>query len=183
MDEVDRIVHLFLRTYHVSTPRSRWGEGQDLVQDVFERAFLPRSRAAFDGERPYGPFLGRLTRNLLIDWARKRGREIPVAEIDCLAEEGCPPANPTSEGDPETMAVVEGYVSGLATELRRVHEARYVLALTQEDACDRLGLTRQQLRTLEKRLRTGLQRELKRSELRQHAPRLSTARVAPARND
>ncbi len=40
----------------------------DVVQEIFTRAFGRTARLAFDVDRPYGPFLGPLARNLLVDW-------------------------------------------------------------------------------------------------------------------
>lgn len=181
VEEVDGAVQAFLRSQHFGTAATRWTELEDLIQDVFARAFSVRARASFDVTRPYGPFLGTLTRNLLIDWARRRGREPPVQQIETIPD-AVGPSDSTSDGNAEIMAVVEKYLSGLPGDLRGVHEARYVLALSQEDACKRLGLSRQQLRTREKRLKVGLQREIKRAALRKGVPALGSNRTTPATN-
>src|SRR5258706_11892085 len=36
----------------------------DLVQETFARAFGDRARRAYDGQRPYGPYLATIARNL-----------------------------------------------------------------------------------------------------------------------
>ena len=96
--------------------------------------------------------------------ARRTGRELPTpfAELERAhdAELGRWPQ--TKRRGDRDIAVVRAYLEGLDAELRRVHEARYVLGLSQRDAADRLGISRQNLRTLEGRVRDGLRRELER---------------------
>jgi RNA polymerase sigma-70 factor (ECF subfamily) len=133
----------------------------DLVQEVFVKAFSPSARRAFDGLRDYAPFLFQIARNVVVDWARRRGREIPTAwteleRADELEEAGGEPA----WADEATMAIVQGYIARLDGDLLRVHQVRYCDGLSQRDAADRLGIGRQRLRTLEERLREGLRREL-----------------------
>jgi DNA-directed RNA polymerase specialized sigma24 family protein len=57
----------------------------DLVQDVFLRAFSEKGRRAYDGLRDYGPYLYAIARNVLVDWARVRGRQIPATWADLEA--------------------------------------------------------------------------------------------------
>jgi len=138
----------------------------DLVQEIFMRAFAPAARTGFDGLRDYGPYLFALARNVMIDWARRAGREVPTdwPEMEALAgAQGDSSAD--AELDPAVRAVVDKYLQGLDAELRAVHEARYLRGLTQEQGAATLGISRQSLRTLEQRLRTGLRRALKHSEL------------------
>jgi RNA polymerase sigma-70 factor (ECF subfamily) len=156
VDEVEAYVRRFLATYGRQGARSEVG---DLVQEAFVRAFGEKARHGFDGERDYGPFLGALTRNLMVDWARRSGRELPTEDLDRFAD-----AAPVSEGewaDRDTMAAVNAYIGALLPELREVHELRYVQCRSQEEACSVLALSRQALRTREKHLRDGLRRQLK----------------------
>ena len=134
------------------------GDLADLVQEVFVRAFSEKSRRAYDGMRDYGPYLYAIARNVLIDWARVRGREIPSpwTELDAAIE-----MTPVSEdaapwADPLTLRVVEEYLGALPEDLREVHRLRHEQGLSQEQAAMRLGVGRQTLRTLERRLREGL---------------------------
>ena len=50
----------------------------DLVQEVFTRAFEPKTRRRFDGERPYGPYLGRIAHNVVVDYFRRKQREMTL---------------------------------------------------------------------------------------------------------
>jgi RNA polymerase sigma factor (sigma-70 family) len=163
LDEVEATVR---RCMAAAAPAShrRFEDVRDLVQDVFVRAFSSRARRSFDSSRDYGPFLGALTRNLLIDRMRQGGREVRVADLESVAEAPGETAEDPSL-DAETVAAVRRYLSELPTALRAVHEQRYVLGHPQQVACAALGLSRQRLRTLEGRLRAGLERELKRRAL------------------
>lgn len=129
----------------------------DLVQEVFVRALVETSRRSYDGVRDYGPYLVAVARNLLVDRARRKGRELPtddaaLAELPAAEEED--ETEPWAE--PATVEVVEAYLATLSEPLRAVHEARYVRGLPQRGAAEAIGITRQQLRTREARLRAGL---------------------------
>ena len=146
------------RRLHVAGALGRPNELADLVQEVFLRAFSTKGRLAFDGRRDYGPYILAIARNILVDWARVKGREIPLspAEIEAASEEISIPEESPPWADPETVRIVEDYLSSLPLELREVHRLRYEEALSQTQAAERLGVGRQTLRTLESRLRSGL---------------------------
>jgi RNA polymerase sigma-70 factor (ECF subfamily) len=130
----------------------------DLVQDVFLRAFSEKGRRAYDGLRDYGPYLYAIARNVLVDWARARGREIPApwAELEAALEMTLVADDPAPWAAPETLRVVEGYLATLPQDLREVHKLRHEECLSQEQAAKGLGVGRQTLRTLERRLQDGL---------------------------
>jgi len=130
----------------------------DLVQDVFVCAFSEKGRRAYDGLRDYGPYLYAIARNVLVDWARVRGREIPApwTELEAAAEVTPVLEDTAPWADPATMRVVEEYLSSLPRDLHEVHKLRHEEGLSQEQAAQRLGVGRQTLRTLEGRLRDGL---------------------------
>lgn len=134
------------------------GELADLVQEVFARAFAEKARRCYDGLRDYGPYLYTIARNALVDWARTQGREIPAEwrvleaaiEVAPVLEDTVPWA------EPFTMQVVESYVRALPRDLRELHRLRHEECLSQERAAVSLGISRQNLRTLERRLQDGL---------------------------
>lgn len=131
----------------------------DLVQETFLRAFADTARKSYDGQREYAPFLTTIARNLMIDRARKLGREIPLEALGEDWEQLLPPE--ASEEPPpwmsETLRVaVKDFLGTLQPDLRGVHEQRFVKCVSQEQAARELGLSRQQLRTLEKRLLEAL---------------------------
>ena len=142
------------------------------------RAFAPDTRLSYDGLRPFVPFLFTIARNTLVDWWRRRGREVPMAlTLDDTPEEMTADVAPGNFDDARTMAVVERFVRRLHDDLRAVHEARFDRGLSQRDAAEALGMGRQTLRTLERRLTDQL-----REALADDPPRSAPAAVeAPSR--
>jgi RNA polymerase sigma factor (sigma-70 family) len=154
VDKVERL----LRAGCVATPRSPVaGVGgspadlEDLMQEVFERAFAPAARAAYDGSRPYAPYLFAIARNVLADWWRRQGREIPT-DWPFFEATLVGTASDQPYADAATVAIVERFLHGLPADLRAVHEKRFVTGLSQREAAAALGIGRQVLRTLEARL-------------------------------
>jgi RNA polymerase sigma factor (sigma-70 family) len=134
----------------------------DVVQDVFTKAFSLRVRAAYDGERAYGPFLRRIAHNTVVDWLR-RNRCEAVRHVELLlAFETLTPISSWEEDvfSPALLAAAERYVIGLEPMLKAVHERRFLAADSQTAAARKLGISRQNLRTLERQLLAGLRREI-----------------------
>ena len=161
VDRIERLVqHGFLLTSSGVRVRGLPAdERSDLIQEIFARAFSERARTSYDGLREYGPYLATIARNVLVDHARRRGREISLEAVGALPE--ALPSDESDHADPATLRVVETYLSQLDPELRAVHEERYVRGRSQYEAAMRLQISRQQLRTREQRLRQGLARALK----------------------
>jgi RNA polymerase sigma factor (sigma-70 family) len=134
----------------------------DLVQDTFESAFAERARLGYDGIRPYRPYLLTICRNLLADWLRKRGRELPTGALDEDQAALAVDAPDEAWADPAVMAIVDAYLLGLDPKLAGVYRERYQRGLSQEEAAAALGLSRQRVRTLEDKLRRGLAKALRR---------------------
>jgi RNA polymerase sigma factor (sigma-70 family) len=170
VERVTRIVQAVANGYTaVGDERVRFGRMElgDLVQEIFVRAFSPESRRRYDGDRPYGPYLGQIARNVVADHWRASRRQVvlDVAPLlDALSVESDAIGRaPERWADQETIAVVERYLASLEPDILRVHEALYVQGLSQRDAAAALGLGRQAVRGIEARLRAGLRRELERT--------------------
>jgi RNA polymerase sigma factor (sigma-70 family) len=134
---------------------------RDVVQEVFTRAFAPRARDAYDGVRPYGPYLRRIARNFMIDRARAAGQTVAHDDDVEIAVEPEPPE------DADWIALrreTAAYVAGLPGELRRLVELRFERELSQEDAARELGVSRRRVRTLEARIQRGLRKALRRMQ-------------------
>ncbi len=139
------------------------GAVADLVQDVFMRAFSDRARRDYDGQREFGGYLTVVARNCFIDIQRSRGREVLIAEEDLpdLADSSVDEDKDWS--DPKIIAILARYVEQLPPDLRALYDGRYVRGQSQEEVSASLGLSRQAVRTGEKRLRTGLKKALARA--------------------
>lgn len=140
------------------------GDVPDIMQEVFIRAFSIDVREKYDGVRAYGPFLRAIARNVAIDWARRRRREVAM-EIDVLETAVCQTAGdyvfdvPCGEHTIRIGAVID-YLNTLDPDLKRIYEERFWRGSTQQRAASSLGISRQTLRTREQRLLAGLRRKL-----------------------
>jgi len=141
---------------------------EDAMQEIFLKAFSRTARTSFDGARDFGPYLGRIARNVMVDRARRAGRELLMPEVGLDTAGGRAAPDPYPElvarwEDPEAIAVARRFIEDLPPELARVHGVRYVEGLSQREAAAHLGMTRQTLRTLEGKLRDGLRRLLRKN--------------------
>jgi RNA polymerase sigma factor (sigma-70 family) len=145
----------------------------DVVHEIFAKAFSATARQGYDGLRDYAPYLAMITRNAMIDWLRRRG--VVAQNPELLDQLPAPPREEAAPWeDPATLAVVERYLAGLPEELKRLHQLRYRDGLSQDAAADALGVSRQNLRTLEARLRRGLAEALDQSSKADSQPTETT---------
>jgi RNA polymerase sigma-70 factor, ECF subfamily len=148
---------------------------RDVVQEIFIRAFSPNARLAFDGERPYKPYLLSISRNIVIDFVRKRGREgrhlyFSDGPLDAgpeIASDGSPDRDRASEEMhwDRCWEASREYISGLDALTRRFVQLRFFEEMPQLDVADALGITRWKVRSLEGRVQKGLRRYLKQKNL------------------
>ena len=149
---------------------------QELVQEVFARAFAANARAAYDGLRPYRPYVLRIAKNLMIDRLRGAAREpstpagrAPIDIDDVLATDEPltePPQNPADALHWNALrAATREYIDSLDDELAGVVRLRFADERTQHETADALECTRRRVRTLEQRARDGLRRFLRRRGL------------------
>jgi RNA polymerase sigma factor (sigma-70 family) len=175
-DGLARVYHLYARGVEnrvrqalVRMGRLTRADLADVVQDVFVQAFSDTARAQYDGVREYGPFLLTIASNVVIDWVRRRNRE--ALPLDLLAEFSRTPEAADVDDlagpyDVSLVTLTDAYIAMLPAELRRVHQCRFGLSLPQRQAAAALGITRQSLRTLEKKLVVGLRRYLRSADAR-----------------
>jgi len=133
----------------------------DCIQEVFVRAFTPRARAAFDGQRAYGPYMLTIARNVVIDEFRRQRREILMAASDLEMLLLQMPEEAPDEGLALPYGtVVRRFVTALDPGMRALLDARYARGLSQERAAAELGLSRQRVRTLETNLHKRLRQRI-----------------------
>ena len=168
-DALQKVYWLYVRAVETVVRRlfQQVGSGRsndvlDAVQETFIRAFSSAARQSYDGVRDYGPYLNMTARNVALRWLEKHRRESPV-EPEALASR-LTTANSTPEpalwDDPRILGIVQEYVAGLPDDMKAVHRLRYTLSVPQREAAEQLGMTRQHLRTLEKRIQEGLRRRI-----------------------
>jgi RNA polymerase sigma-70 factor (ECF subfamily) len=145
---------------------------QDLLHDVFVRALNEKTRQSYDGLRPYGPFLAQIARRTLIDHHRKHtNRERRTELSDDLegyerAVDDWRPGAPLPDAatvSNESRKQVQRFLASLPEEDQQLVKLRFVDGLSQRDAADAAGTTRQRLRTWEKQIREQLRSFLQES--------------------
>jgi RNA polymerase sigma factor (sigma-70 family) len=141
---------------------------QDLLQEIFIRAFSTPARHAYDITRDFGPYLKTIARNFFVDVLRKRKDEIAWVWDD--APSGLDPQLGEQSYDGAVLATLDAYLRQLPPELWCVYEERFERGLSQVAASERLGLSRRSLRTLESHLRRGLRQSLLKAGLLHDAP-------------
>jgi RNA polymerase sigma factor (sigma-70 family) len=169
---VDRVELIVRRGFQIQSGSQVAGvpahEVADVVQEVFAKAFRTQARISFDGLREYGPFIATIARNTLADWLRARNKSVNQVASSLPDIPDVPDDAVDSDpawADEGTVRLVEAYLSALPAELANVHKQRFILGRSQVQAAADLGLSRQQLRTREAELKSGLRRLLKRREL------------------
>jgi RNA polymerase sigma-70 factor (ECF subfamily) len=184
---LDQVYRTYVRavTRVVASALRRYGGGAagwqqiasdlpDLVQEVFARAFDPRTRQRFDGVRDYRPFVSQIAHNVTVDHLRRRQHDVP-ADIDqmfqALSVDSLSRDADAELAERETLTIVADYLASLPLELRRAHDLLYVRGLSEREAAAALGVGRQAIRTLGARLRDGLRHALEMSDGRGQTPR------------
>lgn len=151
-----------------SVPGLEESQAQEHLQEVFLRAFDDRARMAYDGLRPYRPYLLRIAKNLRIDVARRErhlcsgdssGARSRGVDIDRLIEEASPPSprNLDEELHVHTrLRATRDFVDGLSEVERQFVQLRFVEEHPQASVANQLNITRRKVRSLE----TSIQQQL-----------------------
>lgn len=144
----------------------------DITQEVFVRAFAPAARAAYDGLRPYRPYLLQIARNIRIDQLRRAARELPndghaslvAIDLDSVIDSNAAlPACDVPE-DPawsRLRAQARAHIATLSPEQQRFIELRFGQELAQVEVAERMAITRRRVRTLESGVFRSLRKALR----------------------
>lgn len=167
VNDVFRVAALgFVTANGAIRPERDPDEQRAIVQEVFVRAFAERARMAYDGMRPYRPYLLTIAKNVMIDRARTRSAEAArTTEIDVdaiiVTDAALPGEVEESVEQAQLRTAAAAYVETLEDELRAFVRLRFDQDLSQIDVAAQLGVTRRRVRTLEDRVMTGLRKYLK----------------------
>jgi RNA polymerase sigma-70 factor, ECF subfamily len=129
-------------------------------QETFVRAFSESARLHYDGLKPFEPYLLAIARSAAVDVLRAQGKLAREAmALDELEEQDAPAgldASPeTAALRAEAEAVVRSFLATLGSEDLAFATARFIDGLSQEKAGARCGLSRQEARTREARLKAA----------------------------
>lgn len=137
----------------------------ELVQETFVRAFAEGARAAYDGVRPYRPYLRRIVRNLLVDRARASGRVVQDVDDEALEADDPDPAPDEALGHHRIVTATREFVAGLDDESRMFVQLRFQDERSQDDVAASMTCSRRRVRTLETKIRDALLRHLQEAGL------------------
>ena len=162
VDDVFRLAALgFATASGAIRPELDPDEQRAVVQEVFARAFAERARTAYDGLRPYRPYLLTIARNLMVDRARARASErarSAEVDVDAIIAADAPLPGEVAEAVDlvRRRERARAYVATLDAEARTFVELRFDHDLSQAEIASRMRVTRRRVRTLEARVLDGL---------------------------
>ncbi|WP_342377493.1 sigma-70 family RNA polymerase sigma factor [Myxococcus stipitatus] len=135
-------------------------------QETFIRAFRPEARRAYDGLRPYMPYLLRIAHSSAVDLLRASGRiareSVPLEDVHELLLIPSEAASPERDLlDSELRDVVRAFMERLAPRERIIAQLRFIEGLSQELIAERLSATRYEVRTCEANVREALTQHLR----------------------
>jgi RNA polymerase sigma-70 factor (ECF subfamily) len=161
------VVSIVRRGY--STPHGGTVQGvmdvetqHDLLQEVFVRVLSPALREKYDGLRPYAAFLRAVVGNVMLENARRQSNALArftSADTDeqfAQRAEGWTPQDPLPDEAVlvlEDREMVREYLGGLSENERHFVQVRFHDGESQRDAAEMLGLGRQVVRTMERKVR------------------------------
>jgi RNA polymerase sigma-70 factor (ECF subfamily) len=131
-------------------------EVEALVHDVFVKAFSPKSREAWDGLRPFGAWLNTMTRNLLIDRARRERR------LDVRAPDDMPvvvedrPDAAAHHDERELTAALATFRGALSADEQALFSTRFERDQSLSQTAKSLGWSEIRVRKLDTALRARL---------------------------
>jgi RNA polymerase sigma factor (sigma-70 family) len=129
---------------------------QDLVQEVFARVLRAEARRKYTGLVPFSAYLRGYVRLVLLE----KHRPVRAEVADVFAEtaqplDGWEPGTPLPDEtllNREQVDAVRAFKNGLSASQRALMETRFEQGVSQRDAAELLGTTRQILRREEGKL-------------------------------
>lgn len=129
-------------------------------QETFVRAFGESARLHYDGLKPFEPYLYAIARSAAVDVLRAQGKlnreAIPLD--DALGDTALVDPRESPEQlalRAEAEALVKAFLATLSAEDLRFATARFLEGLSQEKAGQACGLSRQEARTREAKLKAA----------------------------
>lgn len=152
---------------------------QDLIQEIFIRAFSKSARLGFDGLRPYKPYLLSIAKNVIIDYLRKLPKEllgysfndeddeqlIAFFSNGAIIEAENNHSRESGVHWDRCLSASHQYVSSLPDLQQKFIKLRFKEEMPQLTVAKTLRMTRWKVRTLEKKIQSGLKKYLTRAKL------------------
>ena len=131
-------------------------EVEALVHDVFVKAFAPKSREAWDGLRPFGAWLNTMTRNLLIDRARRERRLDVRAPDDMPVVADDRPDAADNHDERELASALTAFRATLSSDEEQLFATRFERDQSLSQTAKALGWSEIRVRKLDTSLRARL---------------------------
>jgi RNA polymerase sigma factor (sigma-70 family) len=129
------------------TLRRASADHDDVCQIVFKNVVeaFKNGKIRFDASGDVGAYIRAVARNVSLDWHRRRRRESPIEE---LTDWAIPDSQPAIDCE-IAHVVLERCLLMMSEQVRELYHLRFVRGFSQHRAASELGMSRQQLRTLE----------------------------------
>jgi RNA polymerase sigma factor (sigma-70 family) len=152
---------------------------ESLVHDVFVKAFAEKARLGWDGLRPFGAWLNTLTRNVLVDRARRERRLDPRAPDDMPVLVDDRPDAAAHHDDRELTAALQAFRATLDDDEHRLFATRFAAGQSLAQTAKSLGWSEIRVRKVDTGLRARLLDALQAAGfLRQARVRIGTSLLA-----
>lgn len=136
---------------------------ENVVQETFARCFRPGPRASYDGMRPFLPYLKTACHRILIEEKRHdRWVHVSSDELDNVQVGERPSAQELLETQ-EVQVLIRELLASLPDREQQVFSAIFEEGDSQQQAAERLGLGRMQVRTSLKSIRVAVLRHFRES--------------------
>jgi len=140
-------------------------EIEDYVQEIFLKAFSERSRANYDGVRPFTPYLLRIARNYVLDELRSLHTSVdrfatPIDDTEPAADDS--PGADTQLDVQRARATIAAFVASRPELEQRYIRARFLGDRSLLAAARELDISRTRARLLERKIIKALRRHLSR---------------------
>lgn len=125
----------------------------DVVQSTWLKVGEAERRGYIDGSSDhFAAYVATIARNTARDWNRRR-RSAKVVAIEALDELAVDSDSQGQLDEQHLLDMIDGCLSGLPSNLRQVFRMRFDRGMSQLEVARVLGLSRQQVRTIETRLK------------------------------
>ena len=126
----------------------------DVCQSVFERVLKALRSGRVQATSDLRGYVRTAARNAAFNWERRGRRELPVEGLEPLHI--IDPEDPGRVKEDIALCRLDAALSAVPKELGELYKLRFVERHSQTRSAQKLGVSRQRLRTLERRLKEHL---------------------------
>jgi RNA polymerase sigma factor (sigma-70 family) len=124
---------------------------EDVCQSVFETIIRSARTGRLNMAGDLRPYIRTMAKNASLNWRRRTGRETLVGDPEWFDGSGVQVDR--WEKEERALSLLQAVLASLPEELAALYGSRFVRRQSQERSAQELGMSRQRLRTLERRLK------------------------------